>query len=699
MVNNSPSAPGLAKAKKTRWRRILRSKWFYALLLVLAVGSFYYYRQAQGLGSETRYVLSAVATSTVINTISGTGEVSATNQISIIPGASGDILELNISAGQKVQAGEVIARLDDSDAQSQVRQAKNSLSSAQANLAVKLAGPSEQELAVSQKSVDSAKMSYDISLKNLEYVKQSNEDSLSKAQLALDNAQRAYDNAVASSGLSSSSDTNSLDKAYSDAKGALASAQVSLRSALVSADNILEKNNYNTASHNYKPYLGVRNSQSINNADSAYEAARRSFIDLSEDYAAASTAWTNDSIKSLLSETKETAGLMQSLSTAVSNMLINSITAADFSQSTLDSYKQSASSQESSMISLSNSLQSSIQSLANAELNSSSSDLSSNNSVANAKSSLTSAQNTLKQTILDNQKSLDSANNDVAAKRNSYESAQAQLDLKTAKPREVELTSYYLQISTAEVNYQEALDNLAETEVKAPIDGIIARVNKKVGDSIRDSDAGDPLATIITEEKMAVIALNEVDVAQVAKGQKAILTFSALEDLDMTGTVVEINDIGTVSQGVVSYEVKIVLDSQDERIKPQMTVSADIIVDKSVDVLTVPNAAVKSDDNGDYYVDVLEFSGTPDSSGVSSSKEPAAVYVITGLSDDTNTEIKSGLEPGQYVVLRTVIASVSSSSSADNKTSAASLLGGSSSNRALRSSGVTSMPAGGPPGM
>lgn len=343
-------------------------------------------------------------------------------------------------------------------------------------------------------------------------------------------------------------------------------------------------------------------------------------------------------------------------------------------------------------------MQSSIQSLANAELNSSSSDLSANNSVANAKSSLTSAQNTLKQAIIDNQKSLDSANNDVAAKKNSYESAQAQLNLKTAKPRSVELTSYYLQISTAEVNYQEALDNLAETEVKAPIDGVIAQVNKKVGDSIRDSDAGDPLATIITEEKMAVISLNEVDVAKVAKGQKAILTFSALEDLDMTGTVVEINDIGTVSQGVVSYEVKIVLDSQDERIKPQMTVSADIIVDKSVDVLTVPNAAVKTDDNGDSYVEVLEFSGTPDPSRVSSSKGPESAYVVTGLSDESNTEIKSGLASGQYVVVRTVNTD-SSASSAAKTNSAASLLGGSGSNRALRSSGVTSMPAGGPPGM
>lgn len=708
MKNNVVPALNGSPVKKKRWRRLLSSKWFYLACILVVLGAFYYYRQAGSSGAETRYILSATSKQTVVNTISGTGQVSASNQIDIIPAVSGDILELSISAGQKVKAGEIIARLDDSEAQSQLRQAKNSLSSAQASLATKLAGPSSQEIAVSQKSIDSAKMSYDNSVKSLEYVKQANADSIAKAELQLNNAtlsvanaQRSYDNAVSSSGISSSSDSNNLDKAYNDAKNALASAQISLRSALVSADNILEKNNYNNYSHSYKNYLGVRDSQTVAKADSAYSVARTSFTNLTENYAAASGDLNKEKLETLLAQTQESARLMQSLCNAISNLLINSVTSADFSQSALDAYKQSASSQEAAMISLLNSLQSSRQALSSADLNSSSSNISTNASVANAQASLesaqnslVSAQNSLKQAQSDAQKSLDSANNEIASKKNSYESAQAQLDLKTAKPRSVELTSYYLQISTAEVNYQEALDNLAETEVKAPIDGVIAQVNKKAGDSVRDSDAGDTLATIITEEKLAVISLNEVDVAQVKVGQKAILTFSALEDLDMTGTVVEIESIGTVSQGVVSYEVKIVLDAQDERIKPQMTVSADIIVDQSVDVLTAPNAAIKTDDSGASYVEVLDFKGEPDADGVTSSNPPTAQYVEIGLADDTNTEIKSGLAEGDLVITRTVTGSNTETNT--SKSSAASLLGGSMSGGG-RSSGT--MPAGGPPGM
>ncbi|MCF7860121.1 HlyD family efflux transporter periplasmic adaptor subunit, partial [Patescibacteria group bacterium] len=640
--------------------RVLRSKWFYLICLLILVGGFYYFKQVSSTGTETRYVLAAVSTSTVINIISGTGQVSASNQININPAASGDILELNIISGQKVQTGDIIARLDDSDAQAQVRKAKNSLDAARASLNVKLAGPSTEEIAVSQKSVDSAKLSYENAEKNLEYTKISLVDNLSKsqlqvdnAQLSLDKAQRDYDDSLSSSDISASSEDQSFSKAYSDAQTAVSSAIITLRNILVTADNILEKNNYNSSSHTYKIYLGVRNSQTLNEADNNYEAARGSYIQLVSDYNLASLTWTNANIEDMLTKTEATANIMQALASSLSNVLINSITSSSFSQSALDAYKQSASSQESSSISLLSSLQTTARAIASAKLNSSASDISLSSSVdkaasalESAKNSLISAQNSLKQVEVDNQKSLDSANNDLASRKNAYESAEAQFDLKIAKPRTVDLTSYYLQIASAEVSYQEALDVLAETSVKAPIDGIIAQVNKKAGDSVRNTEAGDTLATIITEDKVATMSLNEVDAAKVKVGQKATLTFSALEDLSITGTVVEIDSVGTVTQGVVTYDVKITLDVQDERIKPQMTVSADIIVEQSVNVLTVPNAALKTDSNGDTYVETLEFTGTLDSAGILSDTDPEAVYVSIGLADDNNTAIISGLEEG-----------------------------------------------------
>jgi multidrug efflux pump subunit AcrA (membrane-fusion protein) len=131
-------------------------------------------------------------------------------------------------------------------------------------------------------------------------------------------------------------------------------------------------------------------------------------------------------------------------------------------------------------------------------------------------------------------------------------------------------------------------------------------------------------------------------VAKVKVNQKVTLTFDAIEDLNITGEVAEIDALGTVTQGVVNYGVKIIFDTQDERVKSGMSVSAAIITDIKQDVLLVPNAAVKS--NNGQYVEVLE------------NNIPRNQTVETGLSNDTMTEITSGLKEGDKVITQTITA-------------------------------------------
>jgi hypothetical protein len=149
--------------------------------------------------------------------------------------------------------------------------------------------------------------------------------------------------------------------------------------------------------------------------------------------------------------------------------------------------------------------------------------------------------------------------------------------------------------------------------------------------------------------------LNEVDVAKIKADQKATLTFDAIEGLTISGAVAEINTIGTVSQGVVSYTVKIGFDTQDDRIKPGMSVSAAIITNMKQDVLTIPNNAIKMQGTERY----VELFDTPlptatDTQGVASSAAPRRQTVETGISNDTMTEIVSGLKEGEQIVTRTI---------------------------------------------
>ncbi|HAS95772.1 TPA: hypothetical protein DCS99_05135 [Candidatus Wolfebacteria bacterium] len=167
--------------------------------------------------------------------------------------------------------------------------------------------------------------------------------------------------------------------------------------------------------------------------------------------------------------------------------------------------------------------------------------------------------------------------------------------------------------------------------------------------------SGTSIATLITKQKIAEISLNEVDVAKVKVGQKTTLNFDAVEELSISGSVAEIDTVGTVSQGVVTYTVKIGFDTQDDRIKPGMSVSASIIIDMKQDVLTVPNSAIKT--QGELsYVEIFEVplenaTGTQE---VIASATPIRRPVTIGIANDTTTEIVSGLKEGDQIITRTI---------------------------------------------
>lgn len=240
-----------------------------------------------------------------------------------------------------------------------------------------------------------------------------------------------------------------------------------------------------------------------------------------------------------------------------------------------------------------------------------------------------------------------------------------------------------LQISKNNLAKQEQdLENLKETlaeyTVVAPFSGVLSAVPAKVGET-----ASGAVATIITTQKIATISLNEVDAAKVKLGDKATLSFDAIDSLTLTGKVSEIDAVGTVSQGVVSYNLKITFDTQDERVKPGMTVNAAIQTDTKQDVLIVPSSAVKTQ-NGMSFVQMftppLPLADTGASAqGVASKISPEQVEVTTGISDDANVEIVSGLNEGDQIVTRTVTAAAAKAATANTGArTSTSIIGGSS---------------------
>lgn len=145
------------------------------------------------------------------------------------------------------------------------------------------------------------------------------------------------------------------------------------------------------------------------------------------------------------------------------------------------------------------------------------------------------------------------------------------------------------------------------------------------------------------------VNLSEVDAAKVSTGNKATVTFDALPSKTFTGRVIGINTTGTVSSGVTSYPATIILDSPDDKILPNMSATANIITDIKDNVLLVPTAAVQSN-GGQSAVRVVK------------NGQITSVPVVVGESSDSQTEIVSGLNEGDSVVVGFVPSSNAGSS-------------------------------------
>jgi multidrug efflux pump subunit AcrA (membrane-fusion protein) len=137
---------------------------------------------------------------------------------------------------------------------------------------------------------------------------------------------------------------------------------------------------------------------------------------------------------------------------------------------------------------------------------------------------------------------------------------------------------------------------------------------------------------------------SESDVANVALGQPATVTFTALTGVSVSAHVLAIDSTSTVTSNVVTYNVTVQLDQPVAKVKPGMTASVNVITAEAPDALHVPSAAVRG-------------TGTTGAVTVVSTKgKQSTVVVGVGLHGDTSTQITSGLKEGQQVVVSTATA-------------------------------------------
>ncbi len=263
-------------------------------------------------------------------------------------------------------------------------------------------------------------------------------------------------------------------------------------------------------------------------------------------------------------------------------------------------------------------------------------------------------------TVISDMQSIQSGKNSLASAENSL----AQL---VAPPTDADIKAAQASVLNAEASVQNAQTNYNNNIITAPFSGEVAILNIQVGDLITGSTVAGTtgsteIGTIVANQKIAEVTLNEADVANIKIGDLATVTFDALPDLTVVGKVAEIDNVGTVTQGVVNYNVKISLETQDPSIRAGMSVTANIVTGVHQNVLVVPNAAVKSQGSVSYVETLDKSTITPAAAGSSLVVSPAApkeTVVQTGATDDSNTEVTNGLSEGDIVVTQTNSSSAS----------------------------------------
>lgn len=263
-------------------------------------------------------------------------------------------------------------------------------------------------------------------------------------------------------------------------------------------------------------------------------------------------------------------------------------------------------------------------------------------SVAQARSQLQQAQTNLSK--LQNQVTAA----DLAAAQATLTQAKNDLAKLLAGPDANALDISQNAVEQAQIGLDQARLKRQQAQIVAPFDGVVTQINIKLAQNAGSSAAAIQLADL--DHLEIIVNMSELDVNRIKTGQKAQATLDALPDATLTGTVTQIAPAGVQTQGVVNYPVTVGLDASSAGVKTGMTASLNVIVEQRDNVLMVPNRAVhsalgsagRSGSNGrQRYVTVM-FEG-----------QPMEVPVQTGLSNDTMTEIVSGLKEGDAVALST----------------------------------------------
>lgn len=605
-------------------------------------------------GADVEYITERVENAPLSQMVSVTGSVVADMAVDLRFGQSGTVAEIRVVTGQEVIAGQELARIDTGKLESEVKRTAAAIAAEEADLNLMIVGPSEETKAVSKAKVHEAEIGSKNAAQSYENTLLTNAEHLRKAELTVENAkldvetaQISYENTLAQGDTTSSQSNNALIGAYEDAQIAAENAFESAKQAKDAVDLLLgeddEPLNYDFEDDIFDASFDVRNAtyQSFKAVSSALET-------LDPEFSTLKMNWTLENGTAIDLFLAELELMLQDSKVMVNSTYdileaMNTLNAEELSD--IDTLKTLIESEQANTTNALDLLQNAIQNIETAKLSEDSSDLSSSTSLSDALSTLEQTKNqwAIAESDLEAQKVANIVDENEAQmnldiKMVQLEQRKAEYAELVAIPREVDLAAKRARISQAIASHERSLSELEDGILRAPTEGIVAKVKIEKGQSIGSNEAA---ITFITPLIQISAQISESDITKVGLDNAASMTLDALPISDVfTGKVIELDPAETVLQGVVYYESTLLFDSMDERIKPGMTVNIDILTDERESALQISPQALQFEDK-QTFVFLYERG------------EAVKRLVTTGLQGERKVEILSGLTEGDIVVLYT----------------------------------------------
>ncbi|MDD2891640.1 MAG: biotin/lipoyl-binding protein [Candidatus Gracilibacteria bacterium] len=582
---------------------------------------------------------------------------------------AGKVAKILFKEGDTVKKGDIMAELDTTDVLNDIKQQEVNVTNAQVKLTQLIKGATDKDLLNAENTVTSAKskiITLENSKKNLlidqenkqrdfqsQILSKQNDIKSKQAQLANAKNELATLEKTQSKGLTDTDTdvTKVLDTAFTDARKQIIDAE----SSLYNADVILGISDTNrTKNDTYETYLSAKNTVLKTQAENDWRIANTLVSQAKTSLNILPTTENNSvDIKALLSLLNQVFDSLIILGKDGTDAMNASIISSTLSQTTIDGYAGTFSS-------ITSASQSSLSAIKTTIAN-----IDKLTDPTLIKASNDNALSTKRQSIADQEFALEQAERDliklqsdmiysastydaqivaqdisIQDAQNSFKYNEANLELLRAGATKEEIALAKNSITSQQLALQKVKENIKKYQLEAPFDGVLRKIDFKLGDNIITSSSVTPEYLYIENPNLVEITatVDQLDVVKLKLGQDAKIVFDSFPTLTLTGKVSDINSTPTQTSGVTSYTIKVSMDKGNHPIFSGMSAKVDIIIESNQNTLIVPTSFVQKGRSGGT-ASVLKRIGTVD----------IKTDVELGISNPSNTEIKSGVNEGDIL--------------------------------------------------